>query len=109
MPDAIPTVLMKLSVDGEDLFLDAKGITPALASSLRMQSQGEWRVPTLMAAADDGIGPEELAGLLFLARRQNGDKDVTYREVQGLVPDLGEVVIEFVGAEDLDPDADPNV
>jgi hypothetical protein len=51
------------------------GVAPAAA--LRTQSHGAWRLPTLFAAINEGIGPEELAGMVFLARRQHR-QPVTY-------------------------------
>lgn len=105
--DTTPDVVMKITVGGAEHLLRHMEISVALAAALRTQSHGAWRVPTLLRAADDGVGPEELAGLVFLARRQSGE-DVTYDRACAELPVRGEAVIEFVDGATLG-DADPNV
>lgn len=95
--DEIPLVdAIRLTVGDEVLVLDLD-ISPALAGALRQQSHGAWRVPSLMAACTDvgGPGPEEVAGLLFLARRQSGDYVITYDAVAGSMSSATDVLVEF--------------
>lgn len=95
-----PAVFIKIDLDGASWRLDPGEITPALAGALRQQSHGAWRVPTLMAAADEGVGPEELAGLIFLARRQSGDIDITYDAVCAELTAGSNAVINFLAGDE---------
>lgn len=92
-----------LRLDGEDLVLRVGEVTPAQASALRQQSHGAWRLPTLLEAVSEGIGPEEIVGLVFLARRQAGEH-VTYDAVADQVAAATEVVLDF-GAEPAEDDS----
>lgn len=96
---------VSISIGADTFTLVPGDITPALAGALRQQSHGAWRVPTLMAAADEGIGPEELAGLLFLARRQSGDRDITYDAVCAEITASTQATITFGLATDLEADS----
>lgn len=97
-------ILWRITLDGEPLELRPADVTVAQAAALRQQSHGAWRWPTLMAALDEAIGPEELAGMVFVARRQAGE-DTTYDAVAAQIEGSSEVLLDF----DPDPtsDADP--
>lgn len=101
----IPTVdAIKLTIGDEALVLDLD-ITPTLAGALRQQSHGVWRVPTLLAACEEAVGPEEVAALVFLARRQAGDA-ATYDAVVGSLRSMRDVVVEFTTLDAIeDPDS----
>lgn len=75
-----PMAVIGVRIGSEQLELRPSMIGVAAASALRTQSHGAWRVPTLFAAVLDGVGIEELAGLVFLARRQAA-QPVTYDKV----------------------------
>ncbi len=96
-------VVWGLRLDGEDLVLRLGEVTPAQASALRVQSHGAWRLPTLLEAVNGGIGPEEIAGLVFLARRQAGEQ-ITYDAVADQVAQAAEVVLDF-GVEPVEDDS----
>lgn len=81
-------------------------ITPAQAGALRQQSHGAWKVPTLLGSLGDGVGPEELNGLLFLAYRQAG-ADLSYDEVGQVVAEATRVDIVDASAESEDEDESP--
>lgn len=59
-----------IRVGAEQLVLRPEMLGVSHAAALRHQSHGAWRYPTLIDAVNEGVGPEEVAGLLFLARRQ---------------------------------------
>lgn len=80
LPDN-PYAAIGVKVGDEQLVLRPGMVGVALSSQLRQQSRGAWRTPTLFAAMAEGIGPEEFAGMLFLARRQAKQLLVTYDSV----------------------------
>lgn len=106
--DDIPVLDAVLIVlpDGETLGIDLGGITPAQAGALRQQSHGAWRVPTLLAACEEAVGPEELAGLVFIARRQAGETS-TYDAVCASLPRSGDVVVQFTTLDKIQDASDP--
>ena len=100
----ITDVVIRITLDtGGPLELRPASITPSQASALRVQSHGTLTVPVLMRLCDDGIGPEELTGLVFLARRQAGDEatfDAVAAGINGATQ--AEVVFDVDGAVTLD-------
>lgn len=104
--DAIPVAdLVKIRRGGEEHVLHLGEVTAAQAGALRQQSHGAWTVQRLLAVInEDGVGPEEVAGLLFLAQRQAGS-DVSYDAIaNGLT--AGDVEVDFT--ESTPPPADIN-
>lgn len=102
-------IAWRLDVDDQSYELNAGEITPRQASALRLSSHGAWRVPTLLAAVWEGVGPEEVCGLVFLARRQAGE-DVTYDAVVDQIDKSSSVRLDFgdapaVGEVVADPES----
>jgi len=106
--DALPVLDAVLIVmpDGETLGIDLGGITPAQAGALRQQSHDAWRVVSLLDACAKGIGPEELAGLVFLARRQAG-AEITYDAVCASLQRPGDAVVNFTTLDQIQDNFDP--
>lgn len=84
-----------VTLDGTRHELAPGCVSVAQASALRVQSHGAWRWPTLAGAVMEGeIGPEEIAALVFMARRQAGE-DVTYDAVAAAFDQVEEVRIDL--------------
>lgn len=92
--DADPALVLAITLDGETWSLRPADVTVALASALRLQSHGAWRVPTLMSALEEGAGPEEIAAVVFLARRAAGEA-VTYDAVAAGISGASHVAMEW--------------
>lgn len=99
--------VMTITVDdAEPVTIRFGDITSAQASALRQQSHGAWRVPTLSAAVEEGIGPEELNGLLFLGHRQAGNWELSYSAIGEQLAQATTIRIDVALDEPSDETAD---
>lgn len=89
--------------DAEPVIVRFSEVKHSQAAALRQQSHGAWRITTLFEAANESIGPEELAGLLFLGRRQAGD-DISYDAVAQQLDEADTVKLEFLTDDDAEAD-----
>lgn len=93
-----------VTLDGAEHTCRPHRVTPNVCKEFR--EQAGWRVPELMRAVlEDGgalCGPEEIAGLVFLARRGAGEQ-VDFDEVARSVNGGSTVVVDFTveGAPDI--------
>lgn len=104
-------VAITITLDGEPQpTYRPADVSPAQASALRVQSHGAWRVPTLHLAMFEAdaegnvgtlIGPEEIAGVVFLGRRQAGET-VTYDAVCQRIAEAKVTIVDFGGGDDDD-------
>lgn len=99
-PPADPKIIV--TIEGEEVTLHVSDLTHADAAALRQQSHGAWRMPTLWGAIFEtdppSAGLEELAAVVFLARRQEGgDEKPTYDAIAATLTARSSVDARFDG------------
>lgn len=101
--DATSVEVIRLGVDDATFALNLAMVTPVQAAALRFESAERWRWPVLLRFAYEAIGPEELAGLLFVALLQaNVTPHATYAQVCVMLADAGPVTVEFLTVAEIE-------